>query len=141
MGKSLAKKSPKVKKASKESRFPKSYGAMIKECLTTVEDRKGLSAKGLQSWIKSTFNNEVKSKQFNKAVKSLVDKKSITKHKGHYLMTKSQKATPKDNSKKRRDIKKEKNKVKREKNKTEEKIKSSKKESKADEKKKNKKNK
>merc|ERR1711900_97146 len=90
------KKSPKIKKASKGSRFPKSYGDMIKQCLTTVEDRKGLSAKGIQSWIKSTFNNEVNSKQFNRSVKSLVDKKSITKHKGHYLMTKSQKATPMD---------------------------------------------
>merc|ERR1711964_863564 len=108
------KKSPKIKKASKASRFPKSYGDMVKQCLTSVEDRKGLSAKGLQSWIKSTFNNEVKSKQFNKAVKSLVDKKSITKHKGHYLMTKAEKATQK---KKERALKKKNKAAEKKKNK------------------------
>merc|ERR1711964_432384 len=80
----------KSSQAKKPSKFSKTYVEMIRDCLKVVEDRKGLSAKGIQSWIKSTFNNEVASSVFNKTLKKLVSDNGVQKHKGHYLMTKKQ---------------------------------------------------
>jgi len=50
--KTVAKKSSHKKKA--DAKFPKSYKEMIKECLKASEERSGLSAKQLQTYIKDT---------------------------------------------------------------------------------------
>merc|ERR1712000_625047 len=75
--------------------FPKSYKEMIKECLKANEERSGLSAKQLKTYIKDTYRNEAQGKFFNKALKALVTSIEINQKKGHYKMTKDQKVNKK----------------------------------------------
>merc|ERR1712000_169956 len=125
--KSKAVKNPKAvaKKASKggnKSKFNKTYKEMIKDILISIEDRKGLSAPAVKSHIKDVFHNDVAAKQFNKCLKGLVASSDVTQKKGHYKMTKDQKADKEKAAKKkaakvkakaRKDAKKAKDKVKK----------------------------
>merc|ERR1712202_63481 len=100
-------KKPAVKKASKKSsskakKFTKSYKDMIKDCLQSSNERKGLSTAQIKSFIKELYHGEVvSSKAFNKAMKSLVTASNVTQKKGHYKMTKNQKANKNDAAKKK----------------------------------------
>merc|ERR1711964_615199 len=96
-----------------------------------VEDRKGLSSKGIQSWIKDTFANEVISLVFNKTLKNLVAKNGVNQHKGHYVMTKKQKENPKTKAKEKREKERERVKVKKDKQKEKKKEKAQKNKDKA----------
>merc|ERR1712034_273752 len=82
----------KVSRENKKSKFSKTYKEMIKDILTSVEDRKGLSAPAIKAHIKDVYHNEVIPKQFNKTLKTLVVNFDVTQRKGHYKMTKDQKA-------------------------------------------------
>merc|ERR1711964_903480 len=96
----------------------KPYAEIIKECLSSVEDRKGLSLPALKSWIKATYNRDADSSILNKMLKKLAEAKTITKHKGHFLMTKTQKENPKAKKKKAKAAEKKKTKATKKKTKT-----------------------
>merc|ERR1712058_90180 len=91
--KTVAKKPSKNKNV--QAKFPKSYKEMIKDCLKANEERTGLSAHQLKTYIKDTYKNEAQVKLFNKALKGLVSGIEINQKKGHYKMTKEQKANKK----------------------------------------------
>merc|ERR1712000_261209 len=112
----------KAAKGGKQKNFSKTYKQMIKDILTSIEDRKGLSGPAIKTHIKDVFHNEVVPKAFNKSLKALVADNEVTQKKGHYKMTKDQKADKEKIAKKkaaavkakaRKDAKKAKDKIKK----------------------------
>merc|ERR1712000_663855 len=137
----------KASKGGKKSKFSKSYKQMIKDILTSSDERKGLSAPAIKTHIKDVFHNDVIAKAFNKSLKTLVADSAVTQKKGHYKMTRDQKVNKEKAAKKkaanakvkaRKDAKKAKNKIKKQAKK--DKAKTKKKAGKKNNKKKNEKN-
>merc|ERR1712000_771324 len=89
-------------KNARQKTFPKTYKEMIKDCLKANEERTGLSAHQLKTYIKDTYKNEAKVKVFNQALKELVSSIEINQKKGHYKMTKDQKVNKKELAAERR---------------------------------------
>merc|ERR1712169_81410 len=76
--------------------------------------RKGLSTFQLKKYIKVTYTNEAQGKLLNKALKTLVTKTEINQKKGHYVMSKEQKADKKKLAIEKRKKVAEKSKMKKE---------------------------
>merc|ERR1712096_37949 len=110
--KRMSKSQQSKKSSSKSKKFTKSYKDMIKDCLQSSNERKGLSTAQIKSFIKELYHGEVvSSKAFNKAMKSLVTASNVTQKKGHYKMTKNQKANKNDAAKKKEKREKKKKKL------------------------------